>query len=700
MAQQGGSSARIGVDIGGTFTDVVLEKGASRYTAKVLTTPRAPEEGVGQGIQGVLAQSGVAPDEVSLIIHGTTLATNALIERKGATTALVTTAGFRDSIEMGTESRFEQYDINMEKPLPLVPRRRRFAVPERLNAAGDVILALDEAAVAALVEPLKACAAESIAIGFLHSYVNPAHEQRAHEILSAALPDVTFTLSSDVAPEMREYERFSTACTNAYVQPIMAQYLRRLEAGLKGQGFQCPLFVMLSGGGVADIETGIRFPIRLVESGPVGGAIFSSHAAAECGLSQVLSFDMGGTTAKICVINDSKPHTERSFEVARAHRFLKGSGLPLRIPVIQMVEIGAGGGSLAHIDALGRIAVGPESAGAEPGPASYGQGGEAPAVTDADVALGRIDPSAFAGGRLTLDAELADAALIRDVGQALALEPQMAALGISETVDENMASAARVHAIEIGASLSERTMIAFGGAAPLHAARLAEKLEIDRVLIPTSAAVGSAVGFLRAPVGYQVVQSAYQKISQFDASAANEILGTMQAEALVVVARGAPGAETQEKRIAYMRYLGQGHEVAVDLPPREWQDGDSGFIRNAFEVAYEKTFGRIIPHLDVELVSWAVEINAATPTVASAGAVGEAPVPTAYAERQLLDAGSGVNVQAPAYRREALVPGSRIEGPAIIVEDDTSTVVSPNFDALINALGYIVLERKERGGAS
>ena len=700
MAQQGGSSARIGVDIGGTFTDVVLEKGASRYTAKVLTTPRAPEEGVGQGIQGVLAQSGVAPDEVSLIIHGTTLATNALIERKGATTALVTTAGFRDSIEMGTESRFEQYDINMEKPLPLVSRRRRFAVPERLNAAGDVILALDEAAVAALVEPLKACAAESIAIGFLHSYVNPAHEQRAHEILSAALPDVTFTLSSDVAPEMREYERFSTACTNAYVQPIMAQYLRRLEAGLKGQGFQCPLFVMLSGGGVADIETGIRFPIRLVESGPVGGAIFSSHAAAECGLSQVLSFDMGGTTAKICVINDSKPHTERSFEVARAHRFLKGSGLPLRIPVIQMVEIGAGGGSLAHIDALGRIAVGPESAGAEPGPASYGQGGEAPAVTDADVALGRIDPSAFAGGRLTLDAELADAALIRDVGQALALEPQMAALGISETVDENMASAARVHAIEIGASLSERTMIAFGGAAPLHAARLAEKLEIDRVLIPTSAAVGSAVGFLRAPVGYQVVQSAYQKISQFDASAANEILGAMQAEALAVVARGAPGAETQEKRIAYMRYLGQGHEVAVDLPPREWQDGDSGFIRNAFEVAYEKTFGRIIPHLDVELVSWAVEINAATPTVASAGAVGEAPVPTAYAERQLLDAGSGVNVQAPAYRREALVPGSRIEGPAIIVEDDTSTVVSPNFDALINALGYIVLERKERGGAS
>ena len=680
MAQQDGSPARIGVDIGGTFTDVVLEKDSARYTAKVLTTPRAPEEGVGQGIEGVLAQSGVTPGEVSLIIHGTTLATNALIERKGVITALVTTEGFRDSIEMGSESRFEQYDINMEKPLPLVPRRRRFPVAERLNAAGEVILPLDEAAVAALVEPLKEHDVESVAIGFLHSYVNPAHERRAHEILSAALPDVTFTLSSEVAPEMREYERFSTACANAYVQPIMARYLRRLEAGLKAEGFTCPLFVMLSGGGVADIETGIRFPIRLVESGPVGGAIFSSHAAAECGLSEVLSFDMGGTTAKICVINDSKPHTERSFEVARAHRFLKGSGLPLRIPVIQMVEIGAGGGSLAHIDALGRIAVGPESAGAEPGPACYGRGGEAPSVTDADVALGRIDPTAFAGGRLTLDAGLADLALAKDVGEPLALSPQMAALGISEMVDENMASAARVHAIEIGASLGERTMIAFGGAAPLHAARLAEKLEIDRVLIPTSAAVGSAIGFLRAPVGYQVVRSAYQKISQFNADAANEILSAME-----------------EKRIAYMRYLGQGHEVAVSLPPRQWQADDGAFIRQAFESAYEKTFGRIIPNLDLELVSWAVEISAASAAVATAGAVGEAPAPTPYAERQLLDARTGEEVVAPAYRREALVPGSRITGPAIIVEDDTSTVVSPSFDASINALGYIVLERKQAG---
>ena len=696
MLRQQNLTARIGVDIGGTFTDVVLENGQMRHTAKVLTTSRAPEEGVAAGIRGVLADSGVTPDEVSLIIHGTTLATNALIERKGVTTALVTTEGFRDSVEMGSESRFEQYDINMEKPLPLVPRRRRFVVAERLNAAGEVILALDEAAVAALVGPLKKLQVESIAIGFLHSYVNPVHERRAHEILSAALPDVTFTLSSDVAPEMREYERFSTACANAYVQPIMARYLRRLESGLKKKGFGCPLFVMLSGGGVADIETGIRFPIRLVESGPVGGAIFSSYTAAECGLSQVLSFDMGGTTAKICVINDSKPHAERSFEVARAHRFLKGSGLPLRIPVIQMVEIGAGGGSLAHIDALGRITVGPESAGAEPGPACYGRGGEAPAVTDADVALGRIDPKAFAGGRLTLDAKLADAALTRDVGDALSLAPDMAALGISEMVDENMANAARVHAIEIGASLSGRTMIAFGGAAPLHAARLAEKLDIDRVLIPTNAAVGSAVGFLRAPVAYQVVRSAYQKISDFDADAANEVLATMQAEALEVVRRGAPGADTAEKRTAFMRYLGQGHEVAVELPARDWKSDDATFIRRAFEAAYEKTYGRIIANLDLELVSWVVEVSADIDTPEPAGAVRKKPAPAPYASRRLLDAGTGQYVEAQAYRRHDLQPGSRVSGPAIIVEDDTSTVVSPTFDATMNALGYIVLERKNR----
>ena len=413
---------RIGVDIGGTFTDIVLERGPERITAKVLTTPDAPEEGVRQALAQAMDSCGVAPADVALVIHGTTLATNALIERKGARTALVTTEGFRDSIEMGTESRFEQYDIDMEKPVPLVPRQWRFPIPERLNASGEPILPLDEGAVEATAAWLAAEGIESAAIGLLHSYVNPAHERRVRAILQDALPDLAITLSSEVAPEMREYERFSTACANAYVQPVMARYLRNLEAGLREAGFHCPLFVMLSGGGVADIGTAIRFPIRLVESGPVGGAVFASHVARQCALDRVLSFDMGGTTAKICLIDDAQPRTARAFEVARAHRFLKGSGLPLRIPVIEMVEIGAGGGSIAVVDRLGRITVGPESAGAQPGPACYGQGGTQPTVTDADLAMGRIDPAEFSGGRIALDEQAATDALTAGVGAPLDLE--------------------------------------------------------------------------------------------------------------------------------------------------------------------------------------------------------------------------------------------------------------------------------------
>jgi len=684
--------ARIGVDIGGTFTDVVLENESQRYTSKVLTTSKSPEEGVKQGIQRVLDASETKPNEITLIIHGTTLATNALIERKGAKTAFLTTEGFRDSVEMGTESRFEQYDINMDKPAPLVPRQLRFPISERLDAAGNIIKELDEIAVSNITQSLVDANVESVAIGFLHSYVNPLHEIRTYEILSRALPNITYTLSSEVAPEMREYERFSTACANAYVQPIMTKYLHRLEAELKEQGFDCPLFVMLSGGGVADIEVGIRFPIRLVESGPVGGAVFCSHIATECNLPEVISFDMGGTTAKICIINESKPHTERSFEVARAHRFLKGSGLPLRIPVIQMVEIGAGGGSVAEIDSLGRIAVGPESVGAEPGPACYDRGGEAASVTDADVTLGRIDPSAFAGGRLELNVEKASLALQQNIGMHLSIDANLSALGVSEMVDENMASAARVHAIEIGATLDDRTMIAFGGAAPLHAARLAEKLDIKRIIIPKCAAVGSAVGFLRAPVAYQVIRSAYQKLSDFDAQSTNMILAKMQTEALEVVARGAPGEDTIEKRMAYMRYLGQGHEVAISLPARKWNQNDIEFIRHEFEVAYKNTYGRIIPDLDLELVSWAIEVSVKNTFSSSLEKIDQTPLPKPYMVRKILDSGTGKTFDAPAYQRETLIPGNKIFGPAIIVEEDTSTVVSPSFDANINSLGYIILE--------
>ena len=521
MVQEGG---RLGVDIGGTFTDVALELGERRWSAKILTTPEAPERAVIEVIHRVLGEAGLAPSDLSIIIHGTTLATNALIERKGAKTALLTTEGFRDTIEIRHENRFEQYDVNIDLPPPLVPRRLRFPVRERIDAKGRVLVPLDEAGVAALAETLALQGVEAVAVGFLHSFTNPAHERRAGAILAQHLPGVPITLSSDVSPEMREYERFSTACANAYVQPLIGRYIANLQTLLAREGFVCPLFLMLSGGGLTSAETAIRFPVRLVELGPAGGAIFAAEIARQCGLDKVLSYDMGGTTAKICLIDELKPQSSRAFEVARIYRFKKGSGLPLRIPVIEMVEIGAGGGSIARVDALKRITVGPDSAGADPGPACYSRGGQAPTVTDADLVLGRIDPTGFSGGRMALDHAAATAALRRDVAEPLGLALELAALGVSEIVDENMANAARVHAIESGKDARGRTLVAFGGAAPLHAARLAEKLGLDRVLVPANAGVGSAVGFLRAPIAYEIVRSALQRLDEFDADAANTLM--------------------------------------------------------------------------------------------------------------------------------------------------------------------------------
>src|SRR5580658_9172251 len=536
------NDVRLGVDIGGTFTDVALEVGDKRYTAKGLTTPRAPEDGVLAILHSVIAEAGIAPGNVRLIIHGTTLATNALIERKGARTALLTTEGFRDVVEIRHENRFEQYDVNIDLPPPLVPRRLRLPVRERVDAQGQVLIPLDAASVGAAIDTLAAQQIEAVAVGFLHSFTNPDHERRVGEAIARRLPDVAVTLSSDVSPEMREYERFSTACANAYLQPLIGSYVQKLERELARAGFRCPMLLMTSGGGITTTETAIRFPVRLVESGPAGGAIFAACIARQHELDQVVSFDMGGTTAKICFIDKARAQTARAFEVARIYRFVKGSGLPLRIPVIEMVEIGAGGGSIASLDALRRIAVGPQSAGSEPGPVCYGRGGSEPTVTDADVVLGRIDPETFSGGKMALDADAAKRAIAERIGEKLDLAADHAALGISEIVDENMASAARVHGIESGKDLRQRTLIAFGGAAPLHAARVAEKLGIGRVLVPANAGVGSAVGLLRAPVAYEIVRGKLMRLSTFEPAAANRLLADMRAEAEAIVRQGAPHA--------------------------------------------------------------------------------------------------------------------------------------------------------------
>jgi N-methylhydantoinase A len=687
-------AARIGVDIGGTFTDVVLETGPKRFTAKLLTTTRAPEEGVLAAIRDVLAASGVTAGDVELLIHGTTLATNALIERKGARAALLTTEGFRDVLEIRHENRFEQYDVNIDLPPPLVPRRLRLPVRERIDAQGRVLVPLDEASVARAVETVAAQKVEAIAVGFLHSFTNPDHERRVGAMLKERLPGVAVTLSSDVSPEMREYERFSTACANAYVQPLMGRYLEKLESELRRAGFRCPLFLMTSGGGVTTVETAIRFPVRLVESGPAGGAIFASCIARQQKLDQVLSFDMGGTTAKICLIDSAQPQTARAFEVARIYRFLKGSGLPLRIPVIEMVEIGAGGGSIARVDALGRIAVGPDSAGSEPGPACYGRGGGEPTVTDADVVLGRVDPATFSGGDMRLDVDAARQAVTKNVGDALSLAAELAAFGISEMVDENMANAARVHAIESGKDVRKRTLIAFGGAAPLHAARVAEKLGMSRVLVPANAGVGSAVGFLRAPVAYEIVRSRLMTVGRFDAAQANELVGEMRTEAEAIVRRGAPDAKLIEQRSALMRYRGQGHEITVSLPVRAFTADDRRHLTELFEAAYRRLYSRAIPGVDIEILSWVVSVSApAEGELASAAAL-KPSEPKPRSRRQVFEPMSGEFIDVPIYWRADLAPGAAVDGPAVIAEDETSTVVSSIFQARIDQFGYIELTRR------
>jgi N-methylhydantoinase A len=689
--------AKLAIDIGGTFTDVVLElANGSRVTTKLLTTQVHPGEAVLAGIEEVMHRAVLSPADISLIIHGTTLATNALIERSGARTALLTTAGHRDALEMAHEDRFEQYDINIDRPRPLVPRFLRLPIRERMDRDGKVLIALDEATVAATLPVLDEHEVESVAIGYLHAFVNAEHEQRTAELLSAARPDLSLTLASEVCPEIREFERLSTACANAYVRPLMARYLDRLAAELGERGYDCPFLLMTSGGGLTTLKTATRFPIRLVESGPAGGAILAQQVARELGLDRLLSFDMGGTTAKLCLIDDYEPLMSRSFEVDRVYRFKKGSGLPVRIPVIEMVEIGAGGGSIAHTDKLGRIQVGPASAGSEPGPAAYGRGGTRPTVTDADVRLGRIVAETFAGGALQLDAEASGRAIEQDICTPLALNPDLGAFAISELVEENMAAAARTHAAEFGLDLGQRDMIAFGGAAPLHAARLGEKLGVRRIVVPTEAGVGSAVGFLLAQVAYEVVRSRRQKLSALQPALVNNLMHDMLEEALAVVRQGSDAPNLLETRHAYMRYVGQGHEIAVPLPNEDYDDDHSTVFLQAFETAYTRLYGRTIDGIDVEVLSWTLTISAPARMPATKTTSPEnTTTPEAANEQSFFDPVTTARVDVPVFMRDALRPGDRIDGPALITEDQTTTVVTSSYAASIDARGYIVLTHKE-----
>lgn len=683
------ASIRLGVDIGGTFTDLVLEVGDAQFSAKVLTTYTAPEVAIIDGMHQVCTKAQITPGQIGQIIHGTTLATNALIERRGAKTVLITTQGFRDVIEMRTESRFEQYDLNLTIPEPLLPRQSRLTVDERINARGEVLKPLDRAEIEAVAAKIAKAGYQSVAVGLLHSYVNPAHERMVRDVLVEKLPGVMISLSSEVSPQMREYERFNTVVANAYIKPLMKSYLGRLNGRLGDEGVSCPIFLMHSGGGIISIESAAEFPVRLVESGPAGGAVFAAHIAARYGLDKVLSFDMGGTTAKICLIKNQTPKTSRVFEVARTYRFKKGSGMPISIPVIDMVEIGAGGGSLAHVDAMRQIRVGPESAGSEPGPACYGRGGKRPAVTDADLVLGRLDPDNFAGGTFVLDTASSELALKTALGDTLDMDATEAAFGLSEVVDENMANAARVHAVENGEDLSEYTMIAFGGAAPLHAGRLAEKLGVARILVPPGAGVGSAIGFLRAPFSFEANRSVYMRLSDFDPAAIRALLTELREEATGFVRNCDADAEILAEFKVYMRYTGQGWEIPISLSAEQAMNPDQETFQRRFDEDYAALFGRVVDGLDTEITVWAVNATTPAQSVARVAIKPGGDAPPVNARRMIFDPAIAQSVEASIVLRTDMAEGHEITGPAAITEDETTIIIPSSRRAIRQPDGCI-----------
>jgi len=687
-------TVRVGVDIGGTFTDVALQGPDGLVTGKVLTDYAQPERAILAATLAAARQAGIAPGDIGQVIHGTTLVTNALIERRGARMAFITTEGFRDVIEMRSENRFEQYDLNLSLPLPMVPRKDRFTLNERMGPKGEVLLPLDPAEARAMAERIVAAGYEAVAIGLMHAYANDAHERMMAAALADLAPDLSVSISCVISPQLRELPRFNTVIANAYVQPRVSAYLGRLVESLRAAGIDAPVFLMHSGGGLISVDTAAEQPVRLLESGPAGGAIFAARYARAHGIDRVLSFDMGGTTAKICLVEDATPKTANSFEIARTYRFKKGSGMTVSTPVVEMVEIGAGGGSIASVDTLGRIQVGPRSAGSEPGPACYQRGGAEPTVTDANLVLGRLDPDGFAGGAIPLSAALAETAMGAVAAQQ-GISVQDTAFGVTEMVDENMANAARVHAVENGRDIEGFTMVAFGGGAPLHACRLCEKLGLKALLIPPGAGVGSAIGFLRAPFSFEATRGLFQPLDGFDAEVVNASLAAMEREARAFVDTGAAGAETVTRLTAFMRYRGQGWEIPVPLSQARFAASDVPALIAAFEAAYRALFGRIIDGLMPEITNWSLTVASRPPEPAAVRRLLDGPPAALRRTRRFLDAALRREVEAVEVARAAMTPGAVVEGPAIITEDETSTIVTSAFRAIGQADGCLLLIRKE-----
>ncbi len=692
---------RAGIDIGGTFTDLVLidDESGKRAIGKTLTSPQDPSEAVEKGLAELLEREGVAAEGLKTVIHGTTLVTNALIERKGVTTALLTTEGFRDAVAIGTEHRYDMYDIFIEKPEPLVPRSLRYGVRERMLDDGSVARKLDEEQVRAIVAELRERGVRAVAVSLLHSFRNPVHERRVAEILAEEAPGITVSLSSEVAPEIREYERTSTTVANVYARPPVEGYLRSLEERLRRLGFEGSLYIMLSNGGTASVETACRFPIRLLESGPAAGALAAAFYGRAADFPDVLSFDMGGTTAKASLIEGGEPLTSGEFEVARVYRFKKGSGLPVKISVIEMIEIGAGGGSIAGVGPLGLPKVGPRSAGSEPGPACYGRGGDEPTVTDADLVLGYLDPDFFLGGKMRLDRGAALRALEERIADPLGLDPIEAAWGIHQVVNENMANAARVHAIERGKDPRAYPLFAFGGAGPVHAYRVARTLGVPGFIAPLGAGATSAFGFLCAPLSFDFVRSLYGRLDELDWPEANAVLGEMEEEGRGLLrASGVADPDIQVRRLCDMRYVGQGHEVTVDLPAGPLGPESAEQLTALYRKEYRRLYSREGPDVPLEAITWRLEVFAPRPQIRLGDEEGGPSRPLAEAqkgEREIyLPEEDGFSA-APVYDRYLLGPGTNFEGPAVVEERESTVVLGPEGRAEIDAARNLIVRWSE-----
>jgi N-methylhydantoinase A len=674
---------RVGVDIGGTFTDLsVVEHGRVVAVGKALTTPADPAVAVEGVFSDVLERLGVSTDEVELVVHGTTLVTNAILERRGARTALLATEGFRDVLEIARERRYELYDLMVEHARPLVPRHMRLDVPERVLADGSVAIALDEDRVATLVGELVDAGVEAVAVAFLHSFRNDGHERRAREIIHSVAPDMRVAISSEVVPSLREYERTSTTVANVYVQSLTDRYLGDLEERLRRIGFGGQLYVMLSSGGVATLDTAVRFPIRLLESGPAAGALAAATFGSASGERDLISFDMGGTTAKLCLVERGEPLIAEEFEVDRAYRFKRGSGLPVKIPVIDMIEIGVGGGSIAGIDALGLLKVGPESAGADPGPVCYGRGGTRPTVTDADLVLGYLDPAYFLGGTMSLDVDAAARAIEEYVGEPLGLGVAEAAWGIHRIVNESMATAARVHAAERGANPAVLPLFAFGGAGPVHAVGVAEVLGAPSVVAPMGAGVASSIGLLAAPLAFDFVRSRRVPLDEIDWSEVTALFEAMEAQGNeMLVDSGLDGSEISHRRFADMRYVGQGHEIRVELP--DGASGDTDAIRSHFERAYVRIYGRSGPDAPIEAINWRVKSAGPRPELHPGTTESNTATDARKGSRDAYFPGAGGYVDTPVYDRYALRPGAVVAGPAIVEERESTVVVGLGHEAVV-----------------